>query len=81
MNIWAALDEDSKDQEDDGGEDEPELFLQGVLMVVMLMRVLVTFVVMMMFVRLMGLVIVMMVTFVVVIMMVMFVAPRATMFM
>ena len=61
MNIWAALDEDSKDQEDDSSEDEPELFLQGVLMV--------------MFVRLMGLVIVMMVTFVVVIMMVMFVAP------
>ena len=81
MNIWAALDEDGQDQENDSSEDEPELFLQGVLMVVMLMRVLVTFVVMMMFVRLMGLVIVMMVTFVVVIMMVMFVAPRATMFM
>ena len=49
------LNEDREDQEDDGRDDEPELFLQGVLVVMVLM----TFVVVMMFVRLMGLVIVM----------------------
>ena len=49
------LNEDREDQEDDGRDDEPELFLQGVLVVMMLM----TFVVVMMFVRLMGLVFVM----------------------
>ena len=42
MNIGAALNEDREDQEDDGRDDEPELFLQGVLMVMVLM----TFVVM-----------------------------------
>ena len=42
----ATLDESREDQEDDGDDDEPELFLQRVL-------------VMMMFVRLMGLVFVM----------------------
>ena len=46
------LDEDCEDQEDDGRDDEPELFLQGVLVVMMLM----TFMVVMMFVRLIGLV-------------------------
>ena len=40
------FDEDREDQENDGRNDEPELFLQGVLVVVMLM----TFVVVMMFV-------------------------------
>jgi hypothetical protein len=42
LNIGAALNEDREDQEDDGRDDEPELFLQGVLMVMVLM----TFVVM-----------------------------------
>ena len=49
------FDEDREDQKDDGRDDEPELFLQRVLVMMMFM----TFVVMMMFVRLMGLVIVM----------------------
>ena len=53
------LDEDGDDQKDDGRDDEPELFLQRVLVMVMFMRVLMNFVVMMMFVRLMGLVVVM----------------------
>ena len=48
------LNEDSNDQEDDGRDDQPELFFQGVLVVMMLM----TFMVVMMFVRLIGLVIV-----------------------
>ena len=47
MKIGAALDEDGDNQEDDGCNDEPELFLQGVLVMVMLMRVLMTFVVVM----------------------------------
>ena len=47
MKIGAALDEDGDDQEDDGRNDEPELFLQGVLVMVMLMTVLMTFVVVM----------------------------------
>ena len=54
------FDEDREDQKDDGRDDEPELFLQGVLVMVMFMRVLMTFVVVMMFVRRMGLVVVMM---------------------
>jgi len=41
------FDEDGDNQEDDGCNDEPELFLQGVLVMVMLMRVLMTFVVVM----------------------------------
>ena len=41
------LNEDREDQEDDGRDDEPELFLQGVLVMVMFMRVLMTFVVVM----------------------------------
>ena len=40
------LNEDSNDQEDDGCDDQPELFFQGVLVVMVLM----TFVVVMMFV-------------------------------
>ena len=43
----AMFDEDGDDQENDGRDDEPELFLQGVLVMVMLMRVLMTFVVVM----------------------------------
>ena len=43
----AMFDEDGDNQEDDGRDDEPELFLQGVLVMVMLMRVLMTFVVVM----------------------------------
>ena len=69
------LDEDGKDQEDHGRDDEPELFLQGVLVMMMfmtfvMMMVFVAFVVMMMFVRLVSLV-----------MMVMFVVTRTTLFM
>ena len=41
------FDEDGDNQEDDGRDDEPELFLQGVLVMVMFMRVLMTFVVVM----------------------------------
>ena len=48
------FDEDREDQENDGRNDEPELFLQGVLVMMMLM----TFMVVMMFVRLIGLVLV-----------------------
>ena len=43
----AMFDEDGDNQEDDGRDDEPELFLQGVLVMVMFMRVLMTFVVVM----------------------------------
>ena len=43
----AMFDEDGDDQENDGRDDEPELFLQGVLVMVMFMRVLMTFVVVM----------------------------------
>ena len=58
------LNEDREDQEDDGRDDEPELFLQGVLVMMMfmtfvVMMVFVTFVVVMMFVRRMGLMVVM----------------------
>ena len=48
------FDEDREDQKNDSRDDKPELFLQGVLVMVMLM----TFVVVMMFVRRMGLMVV-----------------------
>jgi hypothetical protein len=46
LKIGAALDEDGDNQEDDGCNDEPELFLQGVLVMVMLMTFVVVMVLM-----------------------------------
>ena len=45
------LDEDGKDQEDHGRDDEPELFLQGVLVMMMFMTFVVVMMLVVMFVR------------------------------